>query len=133
MIGLGILAPPLAAWILWATRKERVPAEAACSGCAIALPFLPLFANSFGWIFTEIGRQPWAVFGLMTTARPSHPGSASPRGSLAHRLTLVYRVLAVVEVRLMLTYIRRGADALPAPGPATATPWTDDRPLALAY
>ena len=35
----------------------------------LALPFLPLFANSFGWIFTEMGRQPWAVFGLMTTAR----------------------------------------------------------------
>ena len=34
---------------------------------ALALPLLPLLANSFGWIFTELGRQPWAVFGLMTT------------------------------------------------------------------
>ena len=35
---------------------------------AIALPLLPLLANSFGWIFTEMGRQPWIVFGLMPTA-----------------------------------------------------------------
>ena len=38
------------------------------------LPFLPLFANSFGWIFTEMGRQPWTVFGLMTTAQAVSPG-----------------------------------------------------------
>ena len=30
------------------------------------IPF-PLIANSFGWIFTEMGRQPWVVFGQMFT------------------------------------------------------------------
>ena len=32
---------------------------------AIALPYL---ANSTGWIMTEMGRQPWIVFGLSTAA-----------------------------------------------------------------
>ena len=41
---------------------------------AVALPLLPLAANSFGWIFTEMGRQPWAVFGLMTTETAVSPG-----------------------------------------------------------
>ena len=43
---------------------------------AILLPFLPLAANSLGWIFTEMGRQPWIVWGLMTTplgVSPSNP------------------------------------------------------------
>ena len=44
------------------------------SWLAIALPFMPLLANSFGWIFTEMGRQPWAVFGLMTTEQRGLPG-----------------------------------------------------------
>ena len=33
----------------------------------VAAPLLPIAANSFGWIFTEIGRQPWVVNHLMVT------------------------------------------------------------------
>ena len=36
----------------------------------IAAPFL---ANTFGWLFTEMGRQPWIVYGLMKTAQASSP------------------------------------------------------------
>ena len=66
---------------------------------AVALPFMPLFANSFGWIFTEMGRQPWAVFGLMTTARAVSPGVSTGEALTSLiTLTLLYGVLAVVEV-----------------------------------
>lgn len=41
----------------------------------IALPLLPLFANSLGWIFTETGRQPWLDFGLLKTADGVSPGT----------------------------------------------------------
>ena len=66
---------------------------------AIALPLLPLGANSFGWLFTEMGRQPWSVFGLMTTASSVSPGVGT--GEVLTSLvvlTLLYGVLAVVEV-----------------------------------
>ena len=96
------------------------------------LPFLPLFANSFGWIFTEVGRQPWAVFGLMTTEQAVSPGvsTAEVLTSLI-LLTAVYGVLAFVEVRLLLTYIARGAEQLPEP--SDDDPHDPDRPLAFAY
>jgi cytochrome bd ubiquinol oxidase subunit I len=132
MMGLGIAGAALAAWVLWATRKDRAPAGRLLLWSAIALPFLPLFANSFGWIFTEIGRQPWAVFGVMTTAQ-----SVSPTVSTAEALTslivltAVYGVLAVIEFRLLFTYIRKGAEPLPDPDPAAGT--GDDRPMAFAY
>ena len=135
MIGLGLAAAAIAGWLLWVTRRGRFRTGRLTFALAVSLPFLPLLANSFGWIFTEMGRQPWSVFGLMTTAR-----SVSPSVSVAEALTslivltLLYGVLAVVEVRLMLTYIRAGAD------PALATPDDDDldtdstdRPLAFAY
>ena len=132
MIGLGLAAAAIAAWILWATRRGRVPRSRALVWLAIALPLLPLGANSFGWIFTEMGRQPWAVFGLMTTAHGVSPG-VSPGEALTSLLvlTLLYAGLAVVEVRLMLTYVRAGADELPPRD--DGAPDSADRPLAFAY
>ncbi|QBR93882.1 cytochrome ubiquinol oxidase subunit I [Nocardioides euryhalodurans] len=135
MIGLGVLAAVLAGWILWATRRGAVPGGRAILWAAVSLPFLPLAANSAGWIFTEVGRQPWSVFGLMTTAQ-----SVSPTVSTGEALTslivltLVYGVLAVVEVKLMLTYIRRGADPLTEQDLSPEPPGDDaDKPLAFAY
>jgi cytochrome bd ubiquinol oxidase subunit I len=132
MMGLGILAAAAAAWILWATRRGRTPEGRAIFWAAVLLPFMPLFANSFGWIFTEVGRQPWAVFGLMTTDKAVSPGVSTFEVLTSLILfTLVYGALAVIEVRLMLTYIRRGADPI--------VPQLDDdgddadRPLAFAY
>jgi cytochrome d ubiquinol oxidase subunit I len=133
MIGLGILASVIAAWILWVTRAGRSPSDRRTLWAAMALPFLPLFANSFGWIFTELGRQPWAVFGLMTTDRAVSPGVST--GEVLTSLivlTALYGVLAVIEVRLLLTYIARGADPLPEPHPDVDEPGSD-RPLAFAY
>jgi cytochrome d ubiquinol oxidase subunit I len=132
MIGLGLVAAAIAAWILWATRRQRIPGGRMILWSALAVPFLPLLANSFGWIFTEMGRQPWTVFGLMTTARSVSPGvSASEAMVSLVTLTLLYGVLAVIEVKLMLTYIHRGADELPTPPDADSE--DEDRPLAFAY
>jgi cytochrome bd ubiquinol oxidase subunit I len=137
MIGLGLLAALIAGWILLATRKEAVPRQRLLLWAAVGLPFMPLFANSFGWIFTELGRQPWSVFGLMTTAQSVSPGVGAAQMLISLIvLTLLYGVLAVVEVRLLFTYIARGADELPTPTPddpdhpeGTGA----DRPLAFAY
>jgi len=132
MIGLGLAAAAIAVWVLAGTRRGRVPEGRAVLWAAVALPFLPLFANSFGWIFTEVGRQPWSVFGLMTTAQSVSPGVSTGEAltSLVV-LTLVYGVLAIVEVKLLLTYIRRGAD--PVEPPSDESDPGADRPLAFAY
>jgi cytochrome d ubiquinol oxidase subunit I len=108
MIGAGGLAALAAAWFLWAMRKGRVPRRGAVA-TAILLPFLPLAANSFGWIFTEVGRQPWIVFGLMPTAI-----AVSPTNSVAMVLitmvgfTLLYGVLALVMLGLVVRRVRHG-------------------------
>ncbi|MFC4783421.1 cytochrome ubiquinol oxidase subunit I [Nocardioides sp. MAHUQ-72] len=131
MIGLGLLAAAGAALILWVTRKGRVPSGRAWVWLAVAMPLLPVAANSFGWIFTEMGRQPWAVFGLMTTSSAVSPGVGA--GTVLTSLiayTLVYAVLAVVEVGLVLKYVRAGAEPTPEDTGPTDTP---DRPLAFAY
>ncbi len=42
----------------------------------LAMPF-PYIANEAGWMVTEVGRQPWIVYGLMRTAQAASPNVAS--------------------------------------------------------
>ncbi len=132
MIGLGLLSAAGAALLLWATRRSRAPAGRFWVWLAVAMPLLPLGANSFGWLFTEMGRQPWAVFGLMTTQQAVSPGVSTGQAlTSVLALTLLYAALMVVEVRLMLKYIRLGAEPYVEPAPDTGGP--TDKPLAFAY
>ena len=98
---------------------------------AVSMPLMPLFANSFGWLFTEMGRQPWSVFGVMTTAQSVSPGVSTTEALISLiALTAVYAVLAVVEIGLTLKYVRLGAEPHTEP---QSGPSDGDRPLAFAY
>ena len=133
MIGLGLVAAAGAVAVLLALRRGRTPKARAWVWLAIALPLAPLVANSFGWIFTEMGRQPWAVFGLMTTQTAVSPGVSTGEALVSLvTLTLVYAALAVVEVGLMLKYIRGGADPFVEP-PDPTLGADSDEPLTFAY
>jgi cytochrome d ubiquinol oxidase subunit I len=122
----------LAALTLWATRGTRVPRARWWLLVAAVTPLLPIFANSFGWIFTEMGRQPWLVYGLMTTATGVSPSVSVGEVWVSMVVyTLLYAALAVVEVKLFLTYVRRGAEPFEDPDhPADAD---EDAPLQFAY
>ncbi|HEX5771969.1 MAG TPA: cytochrome ubiquinol oxidase subunit I [Nocardioidaceae bacterium] len=134
MMGLGFVVAFGAALLLWATRKGRIPQHnRAWVWLAVSMPLLPVAANSFGWIFTEMGRQPWAVFGLMTTSLAVSPGvSVGEAWTSIIALTLVYAALMVVEVGLMLKYVRRGAEPFEEP-PSPSLREQSDEPLTFAY
>ncbi|WP_055106180.1 cytochrome ubiquinol oxidase subunit I [Paenibacillus ihumii] len=73
---------------------------------AISLPFI---ANTSGWIMTEIGRQPWTVFGYMRTEDSISPSVTS--GQILFSLiafTAIYAVLAAVMVYLFVKVIKKG-------------------------
>jgi cytochrome bd ubiquinol oxidase subunit I len=112
MIGFGALAALVAAWAIWAHRGGRTPGSSWLVRAGLVLPLLPLAANAFGWIFTEMGRQPWVVFGEMLT-RDGVSRSVSLGEVLTSftAFTLIYATLAVVEVRLLLRYARAGLAA----------------------
>lgn len=70
---------------------------------------LPIIANSSGWIMTEIGRQPWTVFGLITTENSISPNVSA--GSILFSLivfTAIYAVLAAVMAYLFVKVIKKG-------------------------
>ncbi|MFJ7203747.1 cytochrome ubiquinol oxidase subunit I [Streptomyces sp. NPDC098789] len=93
----------------------------------------PLVANSFGWIFTEMGRQPWAVNGLFKTADAVSPGVSTTSVVISLTVfTLLYAALAVVEVRLLVRYAKAGPHMDEAP-PDSVPPQDADRPQTFAY
>ena len=103
---------------------------------AVILPFTPLIGNSFGWIFTEMGRQPWIVFGQQLVADGGSPLLSSTEVWLSMiGFTVLYGVLAVIEVGLMIKYIKLGA---PEPEELVTDPYgeaqkDDDKQLYFAY
>ncbi|MBL3686877.1 cytochrome ubiquinol oxidase subunit I [Leucobacter zeae] len=101
MIGLGALAALVSAVGLWITRKH-VDLPKWVWKVAIWTAPIPMLASLIGWIFTEMGRQPWIVFGVMTTEQGVSPGV--PAWAVLVSLivfTLVYGALAVVEFKLI--------------------------------
>ncbi len=131
MMGLGFAGMAIAAFTLFMLRKGRLPKQTWWwTGLMLAAPLAPLFANSFGWIFTEMGRQPFLVNGVLTTASGVSPGvSAFEMGTTMVLFTLIYGVLAVVEVRLLMKYIKLGLPDVVEPEVIT----DDDAPLSFAY
>jgi cytochrome d ubiquinol oxidase subunit I len=128
MIGAGTLAAFAAIWFLWRMRKGRVPGRGAVL-IAIVLPLLPLAANSFAWIFTEMGRQPWIVYGQQLTSAGVSPNvSTFEVATTLIVFTLLYGVLAVVEVGLIAKRIRE-----PLVSPETASADSSDHPAPFAY
>ncbi|GAA1032931.1 cytochrome ubiquinol oxidase subunit I [Virgisporangium ochraceum] len=127
MIGFGVLAMLIAALALWTTRKGRTPTNRWLWVAAVSTVAMPLLANSFGWIFTEMGRQPWTVFGVFRTADSVSPTVGAPTVATSLIvLTVLYGVLAVIEVGLFVRYARAGA-------PEVEQKDDDDQQLAFAY
>jgi len=75
---------------------------------AVAMIPLPWIAIEFGWVLAEIGRQPWAVEGVLPTFLAASSLTVPQVWATIAGFTTLYTVLAVIEIRLMLATIRKG-------------------------
>jgi cytochrome d ubiquinol oxidase subunit I len=111
MMAFGLIMILVSAWLLYATRKSGFETAKWFKWLpwTLALPYL---ANASGWILTEMGRQPWIVYGLLKVQ-----DAVSPNLTILDLwislvgYTLVYGSLAVVMVGLMKKYAIAGPDA----------------------
>lgn len=112
MVGAGTLMILLALLGTWRSIKNRLtesPRFLKAMVWAISLPFI---ANSFGWIMTEVGRQPWVVFGLQKTTDGVSPSvSAGMVLTSLIGFTAIYGILAFVLVYLFIHFIKKGVSA----------------------
>lgn len=134
MIGFGAVAFFLALFTLWRTRKGgELPQSKWFLRSMFAMPFIPLIAISFGWIFTETARQPWAVFGLIRTE--DGVSAVVSAGSVLFTMivfTVLYGFLAFIEIGLTLKLIQNG----PAPEVDYEDPQfggSTDKQLVMSY
>ncbi len=109
MVGAGLALIALSAvglWLLYRRRLLEARWYHALALWSIALPYL---ANSAGWLFTEVGRQPWVVTGLLRIPEGVSPsvGAAFVAVTLGG-FTLLYGLLAVVDVYLLAHFAQAG-------------------------
>ena len=112
-VGVLLLLIPLIGLLLCGARRLSAPA-ASCGSASVG-PCCRSSANLTGWIFTEMGRQPWVVYGLLKTSDARSPLVGS--GSIILTIvgyTLLYGALLIVGGRLFLREIAHGPEREPA-------------------
>jgi cytochrome d ubiquinol oxidase subunit I len=140
MIGFGAVAALASAGALWLTRRGRFPVHPWFTRAALLAIATPYLADSFGWIFTEMGRQPFVVAPNPTgvrgvflyTAQAVSPGvTVGEALTSVIALTAVYAVLAVIEIVVIARHVRAGAAV--EPDPAEHHDNHSDDALSFAY
>ena len=109
MMGAGFVMILVSLVGLWLTRRGRIPKSPWVWRLAMIAIAGPVVGNSFGWIFTEMGRQPWTVVGLYKTedsVSPSVSGGAVLTSLIV--FTLLYGILAVIEIGLVIKWVKIG-------------------------
>jgi cytochrome d ubiquinol oxidase subunit I len=136
MIGAGIVMSLICLGGLLLLRRRKVEINKWFLRATLIGGFLPILGNWTGWMFTELGRQPWVVFGLLKTSQANSPnvGSADLVITLAGYI-LIYGVLIATGGWLMLRELRHGPEPDPSGEDDTGAPGAPaPRPeLALAY
>lgn len=112
MVGLGFLFVLLTA-LGWLLRDRLIVNPLYLRVMLYAIP-LPYIALQAGWIVTEVGRQPWIVYGLMKTKDAVSPIAASQVGVTLVAFLLIYGLLGLIAFYLMAAFAKAGPEPAPA-------------------
>jgi cytochrome bd ubiquinol oxidase subunit I len=77
MVGVGLLMVLAGVWSLWQRYRQQLTASTALLRFAVLLGPAGFIAVLAGWITTEVGRQPYTVYGLLRTAQSQSPIDAA--------------------------------------------------------
>jgi len=112
MAGAGMILLALALWASWLWfKRRRLPEDKWLLRGLVAAGPLGFLAIEAGWVVTEVGRQPWIIYGVMRTQEAVTP----MRGLVVAfvTFTLVYLFLAVVVVFLLRRQFLETAHPVP--------------------
>ncbi len=110
MVGAGTLMIVLFAIVWWLNRRDRLERRRWLLWIAIMAVPLAYMASQAGWIIAEVGRQPWAIQGMMpVSVAATDIGSASVATTFFIFLAL-FTLLLAAELRIMFKQIKIGPD-----------------------
>jgi cytochrome d ubiquinol oxidase subunit I len=135
MVGLGVLMIGLGTVGLWLRWRRRLYKSRAFHRWALAMGPAGLVAILAGWLTTEVGRQPWTVYGVMRTADSVSAHGAAQLGFTLALFVVVYMTVFGAGTTYLLRIIGIGPveneGLLPNPG-GPGQPRQQMRPLSAA-
>jgi len=112
MVGIGMLMLALALWGLWLRARGRLHTTRAFHNACIAMLPAGFLAVLAGWTVTEVGRQPWIVYGLMRTRDAVSPSLTGADVLISLALYIaVYVVVFGAGIYYMVRLARAGPPA----------------------
>jgi cytochrome d ubiquinol oxidase subunit I len=108
MVGIGLFQILLFAAAFWIASKRQLERHRWFLRIALLSLPLPWIAAELGWIVAEYGRQPWIIEGVMPTFLGASPVPAGHVWMSIAGFVIFYTGLAVVDLFLMIKYIRIG-------------------------
>ena len=108
MVGLGLLMIALGAWAAWARWRSTLYHSRTLLRCAVLMGPAGIIAMLAGWITTEVGRQPWVVYGLLRTADAVTPHSTAELGLSLVLFVVVYFTVFGAGIRYLLRLVAVG-------------------------
>jgi cytochrome d ubiquinol oxidase subunit I len=126
MVGLGTIGAALSLWYFWVlARRRRLPDSVLFWRLAALAGAGSYVAVEAGWVTTEVGRQPWIVYGVMRVADAVTGAPAAYVWTMLTALVVVYAVIAYFFITLLLRLARRwrSEDAAESTEPEVGVPY----------
>lgn len=114
MVGLGMLMAALGFWSLWARHRKTLFNSRALHRFSLAMAPSGFIAILAGWITTEVGRQPWTVYGLLKTADSASPLAAPALTASLVGFFVVYFFVFGAGIYYILRLMRKPPDTAAA-------------------
>jgi cytochrome d ubiquinol oxidase subunit I len=112
MVGIGFFLIALFSTAFYLSARRRLEKKWFLRLAFLSLP-LPWIAAELGWIVAEHGRQPWAIEGILPTNLGVSSVSSGQVWFSLIGFVVFYSLLAIVDVFLMVKYIKLGPALVP--------------------
>ena len=120
MVGIGMAMVGLALWAAWARWRGTLYTNVWLLRSAVVLGPSGLVAVIAGWIVTEVGRQPYTIYGLMTTSESASDLDAGTVGLSLTLFVLVYFAVFGAGIFYILRLMAKPVEPDESPLPGTA-------------
>lgn len=129
MVGLGMLMIALGLWSWLLRRRDAIYRSPLFLRAALCMGPCGLLALLAGWYTTEIGRQPWVVYGLMRTKDAVSAHGAEPLAFTLGLFVIVYVFVFGVGTAYILRLVRKGPVPYEDRGAMQGGPGQDRQPM----
>jgi cytochrome bd ubiquinol oxidase subunit I len=112
MVFLAVLFLAIFGLFLITTVKDTIASNRGLLSLGFVSFFLALIASQSGWVVAEVGRQPWAIQGLMPVNVATTNISAGSVQATFFMFLALFTLLLIAEIKIMLKQIKIGPEGL---------------------